>query len=157
METAHRTKIHHLNKKSKQKSKIQKNIPRKFIKSLSKNQVGGESCLLETAHHTKVHFMPSTTKSKSKSLTQIKQEVKVTCWKLHTTRKSTSCLAPPNPSPNPNPDQVGGESYLMETAHHTKIHFMPSTTKSKSKSLIQNPKKHSQKIYKILVKESSRR
>ena len=39
---------------------MHKNIPRKYMKSLSKNQVGGESCLLETAHHTKIHFMPST-------------------------------------------------------------------------------------------------
>ena len=42
--------------KSKSKSKMHKNIPRKYMKSLSKNQVGGESCLLETAHHTKIQY-----------------------------------------------------------------------------------------------------
>jgi hypothetical protein len=76
------------------------------VKSLSKNQVGGESCLLETAHHKKIKYPYENPNKNLKSkkafleniynpCQRIKSEVKVACWKLHTTRKSTSCLAPP--------------------------------------------------------------
>ena len=120
------------------------------MKSLSKNQVGGESCLLETAHHMKIQYPNRNPYKNPKSkktflenvqnpFQRIKSEVKVACWKLHTTQKFNIRIKIQAKIQNPknilrkyikslSKNQVGGESCLLETAHHTKIHFMPSTT-----------------------------